>query len=644
MHRTQPRSRRLVPSAAGLAALALVTTGLLAGSPASAATVVTDQSIGAPGGTVWMVPAGVHSIDVVVAGSAGGGGGPVNFPGTDWTITADGNGGAGGLVQATIPVEPGQTLVFYSSTMGGPTNSDKASPGAGGAGYFTGGSGDTGSLEAHAGGGGGGASAVLLRTGGADTPLIVAGGGGGGGGLGAAFIGYEGGRGGAAGQTGGNGSGAGHGNGGAISPPGYGGGRTGGNAATSSSAGGGGGGGGGTPAGDGGGGGQAGGGGGGGGAGGSNWTDSSRVQVGGTTYWNGNGYVLLSYSQAQGTALTVTSSDADSVYGAPADLTVTVANTEGGTVPVGDIVVSEGGTQIASAAVGEDGTASFPALVSAVGVHDLTFAYDPGTEPFAAATEPFVQTVTAAPTQFTELVSTKPASTGAPVTVTGSIVPTTPPGDGYALPSGDVVVSVRGATLATVPLAADGTFSFTPAWAPGTLPLAFGYAGDANYAAADDADLDVAIAKAPTQTSVTLDVSDIRVGKRATATVRMAPSGPAVIDPTGFVQVTVDGAPYGAPLPAAAVVDATVALAGLSTGDHTIRAEYLGDAAFSASRSVEATLTVSAAAIPLALAQTGSDPEPFGSLLLVVLLVGSGAVLWLAQARRSKRPAQPPME
>ncbi|WP_025158523.1 Ig-like domain-containing protein [Leifsonia aquatica] len=639
MHRTPPRSRRLVPAAAGLAAVALTAGGLFAAAPASAETVVSGQSVGATAGATWMVPAGVHSIEVEVAGSAGGGGGPVNFPGTDWQLTSDGAGGAGGLVRATIAVQPGQTLVFYSSTMGGPTNSDKSSPGGGGAGYFTGGPGDTGSLEAHAGGGGGGASAVVLRSDSGDSPLIVAGGGGGGGGLGAAFVGYEGGTGGASGQTGGNGSGAGHGNGGAISPPGWGGGRAGGNAATSSSAGGGGGGGGGTPAGDGGGGGQAGGGGGGGGAGGSSWSDGSRVQVDASTFWNGNGHVLLSYTQAQGTELTVVSTDPDAVYGAPADLTVTVANTEGGSVPVGEVVVTDGTTVLGSAAVAADGTASFPALVTAVGVHDLEFAYDPGTEPFASATTPFVQTVTAAPTRFTGIAATTPASTGVPATVTGSLVPTTTPGTGSALPTGDVVVSLRGGTLGTAPIGADGTFTFTPAWSVGTLPLSFAYAGDANYAAADPAVLDLVTPKAPTQTSLSLDVGDIRVGAQATATVRMAPNGPAAIDPSGSVQLTVDGAPYGAPLPAGAGFETTVTLAGLAAGSHTIRAAYLGDTAFAASRSVEATLTVSAAAMPLALAQTGSDPQPLGSVLLVLVLLGAGGALWIAQARRGRRAA-----
>lgn len=147
------RPRLLLPAAGAAAALVLAGAGIGA-APASADTVVPAFHVGSVAGAAWMVPAGVHALAVEIAGSAGGGGGPVNFPGTDWALTTDGNGGAGGLLRVTIPVTPGDTLVFYTSTVGGPTNSDKASPGAGGAGWLPGGAGNTGSLQGHAGAGG----------------------------------------------------------------------------------------------------------------------------------------------------------------------------------------------------------------------------------------------------------------------------------------------------------------------------------------------------------------------------------------------------------------------------------------------------------------------------------------------------------
>lgn len=675
MHAVRPHSRRRLPftAAVALAAVALTAAGLSSVDAAFADETVQDQPIGSTSGSSWTVPTGVSSITVRIAGAVGGGGGPINIPGTTWQLTSDGAGGAGGLVEATIAVQPGETLVFYTGTTGGPTGT-RHSPGQGGAGYFVGGAGNTGSLVGHAGGGGGGASAVVLRSPGGDSPLIIAGGGGGGGGSGAAFVGYEGGQGGASGLRGGNGTGANHGNGGAISPLGSGGGRKGGGAADSSSAGGGGGGGGGWPAGDGGGGGQPGGGGGGGGAGGSTWVDASRVVVNVQSYWGGNGTATLSYTRAQTTSIAVASTDADSVYGFPADLTATVSNTEASDMPTGSVVVTDGDVELGSAPVQPDGTASFPGLVTEVGVHALTFTYEPGSEPFATASTAFEQTVRTAPSEITDLNVAPPTRTGDPSVVTGVVQPVSPPGEGYALPTGSVEFSTGGASLASVPVGADGAFSFTPEWSPAEVPLTIAYAGDDHYAAADSVDADLPFALAPTRTSVALNVSSVQSDGNVTATLQTTPTGPAAIAPTGTLQLTIDGKPVGAPIelgsagagagagadlgpaasasangvsaaPSPSPADAAntasqVQLPQLKPGTYIVQAQYLGDAAFAASTSQQVTLTVTpppakASAQAAGLARTGADALLPGAL--AAMLLTAGAVLVLARTRRAAR-------
>lgn len=678
----RPSARRRRALAAGFTgatlAAAALTGGLAAATPAQAATDVAPFAIGSTSGQLWTVPAGVHSITVDVAGSAGGGGGSVNFPGTDWSLTSDGAGGAGGRLLARIPVEPGQTFVFYSSTMGGPTGS-KSNPGGGGAGWLRGGDGDTGSLEGHAGGGGGGASAVRIRTASGDHELVVGGGGGGGGGLGGAFVGYVGGTGGASGQAGQAGTGAGHGNGGGFAGNG-GNGTGGGNAANSSSAGGGGGGGAGINAGFGGGGGKAGGGGGGGGAGGQSWIDTGAgVQLlQDQGYWGGNGYVKLSYSVEQGTSISAISTQSRSVYGAPATITATVTNTEGGGTPTGTVTVSEGGTDIATALVDADGTASFPGLVTAVGSHGLAFSYDPGDAPFAPSTGALTQVVDPAPTHFADLAGAAPAQIGGALTVTGRIVvgaaPQTEPGPGEPeptvsaaaavpdaapvdQPTGSVTISAAGGggVLGTAPLASDGSFEFHPAWAAGTSEFTVAYAGDGDYSAAPQGDVSVDAPKGRTRTSLGLDFGAIQSGAKAVATISTSVPDPAAIDPSGAVQLTVDGAPYGAPIPVGSADPATVNLQNLAVGTHVLRAEYAGDASFEGSRSAEVTLVVAAAppvpqvpkstAAPLvagmpapgALTQTGADAgAALGALLLGAVSILGGAVAVTAAARRGR--------
>ncbi|MEV8147649.1 hypothetical protein AB0O52_05805 [Arthrobacter sp. NPDC080073] len=53
-------------------------------------------------GDTWIVPPGVRSIDVRALGSAGGGGGPINIPGTPLVVSNDGPGGAGADIRATL--------------------------------------------------------------------------------------------------------------------------------------------------------------------------------------------------------------------------------------------------------------------------------------------------------------------------------------------------------------------------------------------------------------------------------------------------------------------------------------------------------------------------------------------------------------
>ncbi len=670
----RPPARRRRALTAGITGTTLVAAALVGGfaaaTPAAAATEVAPVAIGSLSGQEWTVPAGVHAITVDVAGSAGGGGGSVNFPGTDWSITSDGAGGAGGRLLARVPVEPGQKLVFYTSTMGGPTGS-KSNPGGGGAGWLRGGNGNTGSLEGRAGGGGGGASAVRIRTAAGDHELVVGGGGGGGGGLGGAFVDYRGGVGGASGQAGENGTGAGHGNGGGFAGNG-GNGTGGGNAGTSSSGGGGGGGGAGINAGFGGGGGKAGGGGGGGGAGGQSWIDTGAgVQLlQDQRYWGGNGFVQLSYTVEQGTSLSAVSTQSRSVYGTPATITATVANTEGGAVPTGTVTASEGGTDIATAPVAEDGTASFPGLVTAVGSHALEFAYDPGDAPFAPATGTLTQIVDPAPTHFADLASAAPAQVGGPLTITGRVLvgpaPQTEPETGTpsaaandaraadpAAPTGSVTVSTGGGVLGTVPIAEDGSFEFHPAWAAGISEFTVDYSGDADYAAAPQGTVSVDAAKGRTATALGLDFGSIQAGGTATATVSTSVLTPAVIEPDGSVQLTLDGAPYGAGIPVGDADPATVKLENLAVGTHVLRASYAGDASFEGSSSAEVKIVVAAAPPvpqvpkptpaplvaggPAVLTRTGIDFEsaPAAALGVLAVICGAAAVTAAAVRRRS---------
>ncbi|MDR2323492.1 MAG: hypothetical protein LBE60_17825 [Microbacterium sp.] len=150
--------------------------------------------------TVFVVPAKVNLITVTVTGGAGG------ATRADWTIL----GGNGGLVTATIPVIPGETLDLIVGQGGasriGPSYGANPSVVTGGQGYGNGGDSDPAADNPNSGPGSwwggapGGAGSAILRGG---QPLVVAGGGGGAGGIyGSNWTYYNGGRGGDAGNDG----------------------------------------------------------------------------------------------------------------------------------------------------------------------------------------------------------------------------------------------------------------------------------------------------------------------------------------------------------------------------------------------------------------------------------------------------------
>ena len=167
--------QRRTPLLAGAAVAALTAASFLSAAPAAAVQVVPPVTFTADTAN-WLVPAGVHSINVTAVGGAGGSGGDFLNGGA-----AGGDGGAAATVTTTLPVTPGQTIDISVGQEGG-DGGNGPSIGAGGAGYASGGDGANGGNAANAGGGGGGSSAVQID--GSPSPAVIAAGGGGGGGRG----------------------------------------------------------------------------------------------------------------------------------------------------------------------------------------------------------------------------------------------------------------------------------------------------------------------------------------------------------------------------------------------------------------------------------------------------------------------------
>ncbi|MFB9822363.1 Ig-like domain-containing protein [Arthrobacter ramosus] len=586
-------------------------------------------------GDTWIVPAGVRSIDIRAWGSAGGGGGPINIPGTAFVVSNDGPGGAGADIRATLQVTPGETLKIYASTPGGGTGS-RHNPGGGGLGFIRGGSGGTGSLAGSAGGGGGGASAVVNGQG---TPLVVAAGGGGGAGHGAAFVYCNGGAGGAANQNGqsadgwcaGGAPGA---HSGAIGPSGTAG-TGGGGAGNSSSGGGGGGGGGGWLSGSGALGSRVGGAGGGGGGGGSSYVvpTASNVIRG---YNAGSGRVSIWYTPDYATTTGVVATTNPSIFGTPGGYVATVVNSDlGGVVPSGEVAVTDNnGTELATVPVDAAGTATIRAIDLPPGSHDLTFNYRPrNTDSYK------FQSSTASLTQLVQPLATRIVNTtvsadllSKPATITGTVsadmaaaiakVATASSASSPAVPTGQVTLSFNGNVLGTAPLDPRGGFTTAIPWAEGNRAVQLSYDGDTNFKSAEPVTVQVNAARAQATVLLVPSSTSVLEGRTVDVRVNVTASSPLPVQPAGTVILTVDNQVR---LPAVTLVSgsAAVTLPALSAGNHEIKVDYSGDTYFLPASGAPASVAVTAPVVPTVPEAVPGAPGTASST--VVLPVGSTA-------------------
>ncbi len=561
-------------------------------------------------GDTWIVPAGVRSIDVRAWGSAGGGGGPINIPGTAFVVSNDGPGGAGADIRATLQVTPGETLKIYASTPGGGTGS-RHNPGAGGLGFIRGGSGGTGSLAGSAGGGGGGASAIVNGKG---IPLVVAAGGGGGAGHGGAFVYCNGGAGGAANQNGqsadgwcaGGAPGA---DSGVIGPSGAAG-TGGGGAGNSSSGGGGGGGGGGWLSGSGALGSRVGGAGGGGGAGGSSYVDptASNVIRG---YNAGSGWVSFWYTPDYATKTSVVATANPSIFGTPGGYVATVVNSDlAGVVPSGEVAVTDNrGTELATTPVDAAGTANIRAIDLPAGSHDLAFTYRPRNSDsykFQSSTASLTQLVKPLATRIVNA-TVSAGLLSKPATITGTvsadsapataIVTTASSASSPAVPTGQVTLSLNGNVLGTAPLDSRGDFTTAIPWAEGSRTVQLSYDGDTNFRPAEPVTVQVNAARAQAAVLLVPSSPSVLEGRTVDVRVSVTASSSLPVQPGGTILLTVDNRVR---LPEVTLVSgsAAVTLPALSVGNHEIKVDYSGDTYFLPASGAPASIAVTAPVVP----------------------------------------------
>ncbi|HEY0279014.1 MAG TPA: Ig-like domain-containing protein [Solirubrobacterales bacterium] len=640
----------------------------------------------------FVVPAGIRALTVHLRGAAGGDGGVASG-----AAVYPGGRGAEGTV--TVTVTPGEELGIQVGTKGGDAGEVAGAPGLPGPGMIQGGSGGIGSTApvigpGGDGGAGGGATSLGIIGG---EVLATAGGGGGGGGAG---IAAKGGTGGDAGLGGSGGEGGGA--GGEAGASGEANGGVGGNSRAASGGGGGGGGGGGVRGGHGGVGGDGGGGGGGGGG----WSgigDPSHVTLVGS--WEpvvtGNGQLVIEYSKPFPTATIPVSVPSGLTSGETGLFGVEVtsgveaeralegqiegieARLDGDPPPdssemgplklrLGELkalLVEVGGGSPATAPTPE-GTVIFTATADdgheveigsspvvggeasvmgalPAGSYQVRAVFEPADGADLESSDAEFEVDVARATTETSVSAPARISAGSPVTASANVVTTSP---GGPTPGGEVQFVLDGEDFG-LPQSLDST---------GRVELALeGLGGGVHEVLAEylgDGETDPSRSEAGTFTVVrgsvevtaAAAVGSVSAGETALIDVQVRPIGETGVDPTGSVELLVDGEPSGVTEAIGPDGRAVLRTPPLSRGTHAIGVKYEGDAFFSPASSPLIAQPVDARRSQVTLASGPAPSAGTGPFSLTAHVVAahqgeaepSGQVEWLVDGASVAAPTE----
>ena len=226
------------------------------------------------------------------------------------------------------------------------------------------------------------------------------------------------------------------------------------------------------------------------------------------------------------------------------------------------------------------------------------------------------------PTPTTTLVSTSPgaATYGLPVLLSASVtnfVLSTP----TASPTGTITFYCGTTALGTGTLNGQGGATLTTSTLPaGADPITASYSGDADNAPSTSTPMTLTVSPAATSVALTVPKGPVGSGKPLVFTAFVTPSPAGTQSPTGPV-VFYDGATTVLGKATVSGNLATLTLAGLSPGSHSITAVYVGDGNFTTSTSAPAQVVA-----------VGSSSSPNSSFLNQVYLdllhrpVNSGAL------------------
>jgi hypothetical protein len=329
---------------------------------------------------------------------------------------------------------------------------------------------------------------------------------------------------------------------------------------------------------------------------------------------------------------TVISSSANpAVFGQSVVFTAAVTAASGSGTPSGTVQFLIDGTKVGNPVSLTTGGVAASGAVSTLSVssHTIQAVYS-GDSSFSGSTGSLTQTVTKSSTSTVVSSSLNPAIAGQTITFTATVSPLS--GINSVLPSGTIQFLIDGANAASPQTVTSSgglvTATFTTtSLATGIHAISASYSGDSNFTASTDPFMQT-VNKAHTVTALSASAGSSVFGQSVSFTAMVGVILPGGGSPTGTVQFMVDGSNTGGPVglssTSGGIVAASLNIASLTAGTHTLTASYSGDSSFTSSTANTLTLTVARASTSTALG-TSANPSTFGQSLSFTATVTANA-------------------
>jgi len=302
-------------------------------------------------------------------------------------------------------------------------------------------------------------------------------------------------------------------------------------------------------------------------------------------------------------AVTLTPSTTAPSAGSSLLLTATITPpTTGATAATGTVTFSVDGTTVGSSGV-NSGVASLTITAPATqGSHTVQAVYNGDSNYYSANSGGVSIIVGKGTTTLTITPATTTPTANSTLLVTATLAMTT---TSTVTPTGTVTFLLDGTTVATSTLSG-GTTALATITVPstGTHSIQATYGGDSNYYGATSTGVNITVAKTTTATVITPSTTTPALGSTLPVTVSVSAATVNTSLPSGTVTISVDGVATAVQtVTTGNPAIASITLAAMLPGTHTLTATYSGDTYYATS-----TATAVSVAVPKAATATTVTP------------------------------------